>query len=257
MNPLRNAAFSLGLASLVVLAAGCYPDESSPGQYEELRGLVLPLADFGLELSAGTLDPWLSWLNGEQPEPFDLGDPDHNFALGLRLNADDNPEAWFLGQTISLVRDPQEALLIELEVSNCDECTFSVVIYYYDQRFDPPELRTFSGTSEAFTVDGGDLQQPVVLDASEHETGRVELLPGSTPPEPGARAAALDPSEMVRLPAVSVAAGAGGPVAVLADLPFERELAIQYDPFGDDRFYSTLETVTLDEQNSVQSVSLP
>lgn len=256
MNPLRNAVLSFGLASLVVLAAGCYPDESGAGDYAELRGLVLPLADWGMELSGGTLDPWLSWLEEEEPEPFDLGDPDHDFALGLTLNSSD-PEAWFLGQTISLVRDPAEALIIGLEVSNCANCTFSVVIYYYDQRFDPPALRTFSGTSEPFTVASGDLQQPVVLDAREHETGRVDLLPGSTPPEAGARAAALDPSEMVRLPAVSVAAGAGGPVAVLADLPFERELAIQYDPFGDDRFYSTLETVTLDEQNSVQSVSLP
>ncbi len=256
MNPLRNAVFSLGLASLVVLAAGCYPDESSAGHYDELRGLVLPLADLGLELSGGTLDPWLSWLDEEEPEPFDLGDPDQNFALGLTLNSD-GQEAWFLGQTVSLVRDPDEALIIGLEVSDCSDCSFDVVIYYYDQRFDPPELRTFSGTSERFTVDGGDLQQPVVLDAHEHETGRVNLLPGSTPLEPGARAAALDPGQMVRLPAVSIEAGAGGPVAVLQDLPFDRELAIQYDPFGDDRFYSTLETVVLDEQNPERSVSLP
>lgn len=251
---------TLAVVGALSFAAGCYPDESADSEHE-LKGLVLALGDAGVRLTEPAFESWLGWLEGEPLlAPFDLGQPGNEFALGLRLHSlvllDE--QVSFLGRTIQLVEGPPQELVLDLAISDCPQCYFEVVVFWRERDSLPPVIHTYVGDNAAapFDVPSAAGADGTTIELAETGKGRVEILAGTRPPEAGARLAALDLGENVRFPAVVPQVGAV-PLASLDQLPVGRELAIEYDPIGDDRFYSSLGTVLLEQAGQVERLNLP
>ena len=245
----------IALATAVILS-GCYPDESveEPG----LTGLRLPLHELGIHVTEDALTNWLGWLGDDDlTAPFDMGQPGNDFALGLRLYSFYlDGEIGFQGKTVTLFQDSEE-LWVDMLISDCQECWFEVVIFWRDYNGGSPVIRTFTGDNGVtrFNVPP---DVDTTLDVWLEQVGEVHCNAGARATPAGSRVAARDVREHIRLPAVEVQPDAS-PVAVLPDLPFGRLLAIELDPIGDGRFYSTLDEITLPTEagGSVVSVDLP
>ena len=232
--------------------SGCYPDQAE----DDLAGLRLPLGELGLELTEEALSNWITWLDVPLGAPFDMGVQGNDFSMGLSLVSQDGLGE-FTGKEISYDEELDE-LLVSLNITECSRCWFEVLIFWRDQLADPPVVHTFVGDNSDTPFDVIGVAGPwgTEVDVWIERVGEVRVHPGTGTPQNGARVAARDLLENVRLPAVTLLPGQD-PVAVLGDLPYGRDLAIEYDPLGDDRFYSILDTVHLDSGQRSASITLP
>jgi hypothetical protein len=231
---------------------GCYPEQ----EQDELAGLRLPLSELGLELSEQALSNWITWLGDPVGAPFDMGLEGNDFSMGLSLVSSDGLVGFSGGQ---IIYDGElDELLVSLLISECNQCWFDVVIFWRDVQVDPPVVLTFVGDNSdtPFDVIGASGPWGAEVDVWIERVGEVRVHPGVGTPQNGARVAARDLLENVRLPAINLLPGQD-PAAVLADLPFGRDLAIEYDPIGDDRFYSIVDTVQLNSGQRSASITLP
>lgn len=220
---MRSKAILLVLA-LALVPLACFPGEDNLSSVS----FQLSLKDIGLEDERKAVENWLDWLdNGDISLAYDLDTPGQSFFMDLRLTGvATDTDLGFLGESISL---ENSVLTAQLRVSDCQDCTFSAVIFWIEDEV-TRTVSTFSGESETFSVvnqvpDKSTVNMEVwlaykgaikcVSTTSGHQDQPVSL-------------AALDVDAFVIFPAVTETATAAGVEILLPDIPLGREFNVLY-----------------------------
>lgn len=249
--------FMMLLGMLMVLVEACYPDAQY--EYANNKGSMrLPLTELGVETDAQAVQRWLTWSGEDSAAPFDMGESGNNFALDIRLYSEElNAYQAFEGVDVILDRSSgDDVLTVDLKIPLCTDCTFSVFLFWKE---DPngSAISVFDGESSKFSVQ--DYSDSVILPPfSIRQTGVGTVTcnegQGSTPD--GAWIALRDDYANIRFPHV-VADSSKQPMALITDVPVGHSMVVEMDPLADGRFYSSIDSVTLTQDNQDETIELP
>jgi len=220
---MRSKAILLIMA-LALVPLACFPGEDDLSTVS----FQLSLKDMGLADEQQAVDNWLDWLDNEDFSlAYDLDTPGQSFFMDLSLTGiATSSELGFLGESISL---ENSVLTAELQVSDCQDCSFSAVVFWMeDER--TRKVSTFTGESETFSVINQVPDKSVVeMDVWLEYTGSLKCVATTTGhQDQPVSLAAVDVDAFVIFPSVTQTATANGVEIVLPDIPLGREFNVLY-----------------------------
>ena len=220
---MRSKAIVLILA-LALVPLACFPGEDNLSTVS----FQLSLRDMGLADQQQAVGNWLDWLDTGDPSlAYDLDTPGQSFFMDLGLTgiATDS-ELGFIGESISL---ENSVLTAQLQVSNCQDCYFSAVIFWIEDEI-ARQVSTFTGESETFSVVNQTPDKSTVnMDVWLSYTGSIKCVSTTSGhQDQPVSLAALDVDALVIFPAVTQTATASGVEIVLPDIPLGRDFNVIY-----------------------------
>jgi hypothetical protein len=216
-------------AILLVLALALAPLACFPGEDDlSTVSFQLSLRDMGLADGQQAVGNWLDWLDTGDPSlAYDLDTPGQSFFMDLRLTGiATTTELGFLGESISL---ENSVLTAQLQVSDCQDCSFSAVIFWIEDEI-TKEVLTFTGESETFSVVNQIPDKSTVnMDVWLEHTGQIKCVSTTTGrQDQPVSLAAFDVDAMVIFPAITETATATGVEITLPDIPLGRDFSVIY-----------------------------
>ena len=222
---MRSKAILCVLA-LALVPLACFPGEDNLSSVS----FQLSLEDLGLAGEQQAINSWLDWLDTGDPSlAYNLDTPGQSFFMDLRLTGiATSSELGFLGESISL---ENSVLTAQLQVSDCQDCSFSAVIFWIEDEV-TRQVSTFTGESETFSVINQIPDKDTVnMDVWLEYTGTINCVSTTTGrQDQPVTLAAFDTDAMVIFPAVTETATATGVEILLPDIPLGREFNVIYRP---------------------------
>jgi hypothetical protein len=216
-------------AILFILALALVPLACFPGEDDlSTVSFQLSLRDMGLADGQQAVGNWLDWLDTGDPSlAYDLDTPGQSFFMDLRLTGiATTTELGFLGEAITL---ENSVLTAQLQVSDCQDCSFSAVIFWIEDEI-TKKVSTFTGESETFSVVNQTPDRSTVnMDVWLEYTGSIKCV-ATTPghQDQPVSLAALDVDAFVIFPAITETATAAGVEILLPDIPLGRDFNVIY-----------------------------
>jgi hypothetical protein len=209
-----------------LVPVACFPDE------DDLKtvSFQLSLQDLGLVDEQQAVRNWLDWLDdGDFSMAYDLEGQGRSFFMDLQLTGTaTSSELGFVGESVSL---ENSVLTAQLQVSDCDECHFSAVVFWVDD-VATGKVSTFTGKSEEFSVSNQiPTKDTVNMEVWLEYTGSLRCTANtSAHRDQSVTLAALDVEAFVIFPSVTETATDTGVQISLPDIPLGREMNVLYKP---------------------------